>query len=46
DDDYSDVIRRARNSQLVIIGTYVTAASISGSSTIPEELVELIDRIR
>jgi beta-N-acetylhexosaminidase len=46
DDQYGGVLRRARNSQLVIVSTYVTAASISGSSTIPEDLVDFIRRLR
>ncbi len=45
DDSYTGALRRARNSQLVIVSTYVTAASISGRSTIPEELADFIQRL-
>jgi beta-N-acetylhexosaminidase len=45
-DDYERTIERARNAQLVLVSTYVTAASISGTSTIPEELAEFIQQLR
>ncbi len=46
DDSYSAVLRRARNSQLVVVSTYVTAVSYSGSVAVPDELVDLIDGLR
>ena len=43
---YEDVIRRARDQALVIVSTYVTAVSYSGSVAIPEELIEFIEQLR
>jgi beta-N-acetylhexosaminidase len=43
---YDDVLRRARDQALVIVSTYVTAVSYSGSVAIPEELVEFIEQLR
>ena len=44
--DYASVLRRARSSQLVVIGTYVTSANVSGTSTLPEAVVEFVEGIR
>jgi beta-N-acetylhexosaminidase len=46
DTEYDAVLRRARNAQLVVLSTYVTAVSYSGSVAIPDELVDLIDGLR
>lgn len=43
---YEDVLRRARDQALVIVSTYVTAVSYSGSVAIPEELIEFIEQLR
>ena len=45
-DRYDAVLRRAREAQLVVVSTYVTAVSYSGSVAIPDELVDLIDALR
>lgn len=43
---YASLIRRARNQALVVVGTYITSVNVSGSFTLPEELVDFIDRLR
>ena len=43
---YAGALARARDAQLVVISTYVTAASISGTSTIPDDLVDFIATVR
>ena len=45
-EDYDEIIRRARNQQLVVVSTYVTAVSYSGSVAVPDELVDFIERLR
>ena len=42
---YDGMLRRARDQGLVIISTYVTAVSYSGSVAIPDELVDFIERL-
>lgn len=42
---YASLLRRARGQQLVVVGTYVTSVNVSGSFTLPEELVDFIDRL-
>lgn len=39
---YEGLLRRARRSALVVVSTYVTAVSYSGSVAIPEELAEFV----
>jgi hypothetical protein len=46
EDDYDEIVRRAGNQQLVIVSTYVTAVSYSGSVAVPDELVDFIERLR
>lgn len=46
DGDYEQIIRRMRNQQLVIVSTYVTAVSYSGSVAVPDALVDLIELLR
>jgi beta-N-acetylhexosaminidase len=43
---YASLIRRARDQALVVVGTYITSVNVSGSFTLPEELVDFIDRLR
>ena len=43
---YEGLLRQARGQQLVIVSTYVTAVSYSGTVAIPEELVEFIRDLR
>ncbi len=43
---YQGIIRRARDQGLVVVSTYVTAVSYSGSVAIPDELVDFIERLR
>ncbi|MDX1645913.1 MAG: glycoside hydrolase family 3 N-terminal domain-containing protein [Longimicrobiales bacterium] len=42
-DTYQALLRRARERALMVVSTYVTAVSYSGSVAIPEELGEFID---
>lgn len=42
---YDALLRRARDRALVVVSTYVTAVSYSGSVAIPEELSEFINRL-
>lgn len=42
DDEYETLRRRARDQALVIVSTYVTSVNVSGSFTLPEELVEFV----
>lgn len=42
EDLYQALGRRARDRDFVVISTYVTSVNVSGSFTLPEELVELI----
>ena len=42
---YDALLRRARDRALVVVSTYVTAVSYSGSVAIPDELTEFIDRL-
>jgi beta-N-acetylhexosaminidase len=46
EDAYDNVLGRARDQALVIVSTYVTAVSYSGSVAIPKELVEFIEQLR
>ncbi len=39
---YEGLLRRARNSRLVVVSLYVTAVSYSGTVAIPEELADFI----
>jgi beta-N-acetylhexosaminidase len=43
---YEGLLRQARGQQLVIVSTYVTAVSYSGTVAIPEELVDFIRDLR
>jgi len=43
---YDGLLRRARDQGLVIVSTYVTAVSYSGSVAIPEEVVDFIRQLR
>ena len=45
-EDYDQIIRRARNQQLIIVSTYVSAVSYSGSVALPDELVDFIEWLR
>lgn len=45
DATYASLLRRARGQQLVVVGTYVTSVNVSGTFTLPEELVDFIDRL-
>lgn len=42
EDDYRELRRRAREQALVIVSTYVTSVNVSGSFTLPEELVDFV----
>ena len=42
DDQYQDLRRVAREQAFVVVGTYVTSVNVSGSFTLPEELVEFV----
>lgn len=42
---YDALLRRARDRALVVVSTYVTAVSYSGSVAIPEELSDFINRL-
>ncbi len=42
DSVYDALERRARDQQLVVIGTYVTSVNVSGSFTLPERLVDFV----
>jgi beta-N-acetylhexosaminidase len=46
EDDYADLLQRARRQSLVVVSTYVTAVSYSGSVAIPEELVRFINDLQ
>lgn len=43
---YASLLRRAQGQAMVVVGTYVTSVNVSGSFTLPEELVDFIDRLR
>jgi len=43
DATYASVLRRARRQALVVVNTYVTAVSYSGSVAVPDELVDFIN---
>ena len=45
-DIYQGLLRRARQQQLVVVSTYVTAVSYSGTVAIPEELRDFISELR
>ena len=42
DDRYQELRRVAREQAFVVVGTYVTSVNVSGSFTLPEELVEFV----
>ena len=42
DDRYQELRRLAREQAFVVVGTYVTSVNVSGSFTLPEELVEFV----
>lgn len=42
DDRYRELRRVAREQAFVVVGTYVTSVNVSGSFTLPEELVEFV----
>jgi len=42
---YQDLLRRARQQALVILSTYVTAVSYSGSLALPEEVVDFAGQL-
>jgi len=42
EDEYQELRRRAREQALVIVSTYVTSVNVSGSFTLPEELVGFV----
>jgi beta-N-acetylhexosaminidase len=42
---YEGLLRQARRSALVVVSTYVTAVSYSGSVAIPEDLVDFIQEL-
>ena len=42
EDEYQELRRRAREQALVVVGTYVTSVNVSGSFTLPEELVRFV----
>lgn len=44
-DIYDALLRQARDRALVVVSTYVTAVSYSGSVAIPEELTDFINRL-
>ena len=46
EEDYGEIIRRTRNQQLIIVSTYVTGVSYSGSVAVPDELVDFIESLR
>jgi len=43
---YQGIVRRARDQALVVVSTYVTAVSYSGSVAIPDELIDFIERLK
>jgi len=42
EDEYQELRRRAREHALVIVSTYVTSVNVSGSFTLPKDLVEFV----
>jgi beta-N-acetylhexosaminidase len=42
---YDALKQRARNQALVVVGTYVTSVNVSGSFTLPRELVDFIEHL-
>ncbi|MDA1103075.1 MAG: glycoside hydrolase family 3 C-terminal domain-containing protein [Gemmatimonadetes bacterium] len=46
DEAYASVLRGARDNALVVVSTYVTAVSYSGSVAVPDELVDFIEQLR
>lgn len=42
EDEYQELRRRAREQALVVVSTYVTSVNVSGSFTLPEELVRFV----
>lgn len=42
EDEYQDLRRQAREHAMVVVGTYVTSVNVSGSFTLPEDLVEFV----
>ncbi len=42
EDQYQELRRIAREQAFVVVGTYVTSVNVSGSFTLPEELVEFV----
>ena len=46
EDDYQVLRRRAREHAMVVVSTYVTSVNVSGSFTLPDELVEFVRSLR
>lgn len=42
EDEYQDLRRQAREHAMVVVSTYVTSVNVSGSFTLPEDLVEFV----
>jgi beta-N-acetylhexosaminidase len=43
---YEALKQRARNHALVVVGTYVTSVNVSGSFTLPDELVDFVRHLK
>ncbi len=43
---YQALSRRARDQQFVVVSTYVTSVNVSGSFTLPEELVDFVNDLK